>query len=64
MHVFVNRSMPEVSTGYLPDVSSYLPYLIAIGFAPAAMMLVLVIVTRLEGSLPRESVLRRRRLNG
>lgn len=56
--------MPEVSMGYLPDVTSYLPYLIAIGFAPAAMMLVLVIVTRFEGSLPRDNVLRRRRLNG
>jgi hypothetical protein len=29
-----------------------LPYLIAIGFTPVGLMLLLVIVTRLEGSLP------------
>lgn len=34
------------------DVTSHLPYLVAIGFAPVGVMLLLVIVTCLEGSLP------------
>jgi hypothetical protein len=44
--------MDAGSAGYLCDMTSYLPYLIAIGFAPVCVMLLLVIVTRLEGSLP------------
>jgi hypothetical protein len=46
--------MHERAAGYLSDMTSYLPYLIAIGFAPPGLMLLLVIVTRLEGSLPPE----------
>ena len=56
--------MPEGSAGYVSGMTSHLPYLIAIGFAPVGMMLLLVIVTRLEGSLRHDDVLRRRRLNG
>jgi len=44
--------MHERSAGYMGHVASHLPYLIAIGFAPVGVMLLLVIVTRLEGSLP------------
>jgi len=32
-------------------MTSHLPYLIAIGFAPVGVMLLLIIVTFLEGSL-------------
>ena len=46
--------MRERSAGYMGDVTSHLPYLIAIGFAPVCVMLLLVIVTRLEGSLPTD----------
>jgi hypothetical protein len=46
------RSMHARFAGYVSDVTSHLPYLIAIGFAPVCVMLLLVIVTRLEGSLP------------
>jgi len=45
--------------GYSSDVTSHLAYLIAIGFAPVGAMVLLVIVTRLENSLPQDNVLRR-----
>ena len=38
--------------GYLADMTPQLPLLLAIGFAPAALMLLLAVVTRLESSLP------------
>jgi hypothetical protein len=38
-------------------MTAHLPYLIAIGFAPVGVMLLLVIVTLLEGSLPHDSAL-------
>ena len=41
-------------------MSSQLP-LIAIGFAPVGVMLMLVIVTHVEGSLSHEDLPRRRR---
>lgn len=46
------QSMGSPPEGYMSDVTSHLPYLIAIGFAPVGVMLLLVIVTLLEGSLP------------
>jgi hypothetical protein len=46
--------MHESSAGYMNNVASHLPYLIAIGFAPVCLMLLLVVVTRLEGSLPTD----------
>jgi hypothetical protein len=48
----------------MSGMTSLLPYLIAIGFAPVGMMLLLAIVTRLEGSLPHDNGLRPPRLNG
>jgi hypothetical protein len=41
-----------------------MPYLIAIGFAPAGAMLLLVVVTCLENSLPHDNTLGRQRLKG
>ena len=46
--------MHRRSYGYLSDVTSHLPFLIAIGFAPVGIMILLVIVTRIEGSLPTD----------
>jgi hypothetical protein len=38
------------SAGYRWDMTAQLPLLLAVGFAPVAVMLLLVIVTRLESS--------------
>lgn len=51
-------------SGYLSDVTANMPYLIALGFAPVGAMLLLVVVTRLENSLPHDNTLCRRRLKG
>lgn len=44
--------MHRLSVGYVSDMAAQLPLLIAIGFAPVAVMLLLVLVTRLENTLP------------
>lgn len=42
------------SAGYMSDMTAQLPLLLAVGFAPVAVMLLLVIVTRLESSPPAD----------
>lgn len=49
----VPQRMCRRSAGYLSCVTSLLPYLIALGFAPVGAMLLLTIVTRRENSSPK-----------
>lgn len=42
------------AAGYMWDMSAQLPLLFVVGFAPVALMLRLVIVTRLESSHPAD----------
>lgn len=49
----VPQRMCRRSAGYLSCVTSLLPYLIALGFAPVGAMLLLAIVTRRENSSPK-----------